>query len=322
MVRVRFAPSPTGDLHLGGARTALYNFLFAQKNKGKFILRIEDTDRTRSTEEAIESIEEDLRWLGLFWDEGPDVGGDYGPYRQTERKEIYQRFVERLLQEGKAYYCFCTPEELQREREEAKRKGISFRYSRRCRNLSLSQIEEERRRNPHPAVRFATPLGGATIVKDIIRGSIRFEHSEMDDFIILRSDGTPTYNLAATIDDALMKITHVIRGDDHLSNTPKQILIYRSLGFDIPQFAHLPMILGPDKKPLSKRHGDTAIWQYRKKGYLPQALVNYLALLGWSYDDKTTLFTMDELTSIISGFIKTMGFSPGSQTQILSSTPT
>jgi glutamyl-tRNA synthetase len=295
MVRVRFAPSPTGDLHLGGARTALYNFLFAQKNKGKFILRIEDTDRTRSTEEAIESIEEDLRWLGLFWDEGPDVGGDYGPYRQTERKEIYQRFVERLLQEGKAYYCFCTPEELQREREEAKRKGISFRYSRRCRNLSLSQIEEERRRNPHPAVRFATPLGGATIVKDIIRGSIRFEHSEMDDFIILRSDGTPTYNLAATIDDALMKITHVIRGDDHLSNTPKQILIYRSLGFDIPQFAHLPMILGPDKKPLSKRHGDTAIWQYRKKGYLPQALVNYLALLGWSYDDKTTLFTMDEL---------------------------
>jgi glutamyl-tRNA synthetase len=295
MVRVRFAPSPTGYLHLGGARTALYNFLFAKKNKGKFILRIEDTDKSRSTEEAIESIKKDLRWLGLFWNEGPDVGGDYGPYRQTERGEIYRRFVDKLLQMGKAYYCFCTPEELQRERSEARKKGTSFRYSRRCRNLALSQIEKRRRENPNPAVRFATPLTGVTIVGDIIRGSVCFKHSEMDDFIILRSDGTPTYNLAATIDDALMKITHVIRGDDHLSNTPKQILIYKSLGFDIPEFAHLPMILGPDKKPLSKRHGDTAIFQYREKGYLPQALVNYLALLGWSYDDKTTFFSLEEL---------------------------
>ncbi len=299
-VRVRFAPSPTGHLHLGGARTALYNFLFARQNRGKFILRIEDTDLTRSTEEAIESIIQDLLWLGLNWDEGPDVGGPYGPYRQTQRREIYRKYLDILLKKGLAYYCYCFPEELERQREEAKRKKESFRYNRRCRFLSDEERKKLSKTNPSPSIRFSSPLKGETVVKDLIRGEVVFKHSELDDFIIFRSDGTPTYNFAATIDDATMKITHVIRGDDHLSNTPKQINIYRALGFEIPQFAHLSMILGPDKKPLSKRHGDTAISQYRQKGFLPQAMVNYLALLGWSYDDKTTFFTQQELIKFFS----------------------
>ncbi len=299
-VRVRFAPSPTGHLHLGGARTALYNFLFARQNQGQFILRIEDTDSSRSTEIAIRSIIEDLYWLGLKWDEGPDVKGEFGPYRQTQRLFIYQQYLKRLMEKGYAYYCFCTSEELQAQREEAKRKKITFRYNRRCRNLPFEEVEKKLERSLRPSVRFAMPTSGETVVNDLIRGKIVFKHAELDDFIIFRSDGTPTYNFAATIDDATMKITHVIRGDDHLSNTPKQINIYRALGLKEPEFAHLSMILGPDRKPLSKRHGDTAISEYRRKGFLPQAMVNYLALLGWSYDDKTTFFSLEDLIKFFS----------------------
>lgn len=294
-VRVRFAPSPTGWLHVGGARTALYNFLFARKHGGKFILRIEDTDRSRSTEEAIEAILSDMKWLGLLWDEGPEVGGPYGPYRQTERQHLYTDAVRSLLNSGKAYHCFCTPEELERMREEAFRQKKSFRYPRRCRNLSESEVRERLERGERAAVRFKTPERGVLTVRDIVRGEVTFDLSQLDDFVIARSDSTPTYNLAVVVDDALMKITHVIRGDDHLSNTPKQVLIYEALGHEVPQFAHLSMILGPDKKPLSKRHGSTAIFDFRSKGYLAEAMVNYLALLGWSYDDKTTFFTMEEL---------------------------
>ncbi len=295
-IRVRFAPSPTGWLHVGGARTALYNFLFARRNKGSFILRIEDTDRSRSTEEAIQKIIEDLSWLGLEWDEGPEKGGPFGPYRQTERNSIYHEHLGRLLKSGNAYPCFCMPEEIERQREEALKKKISFRYNRRCRDLNSEERKKMMKINPTPAIRFKTPLlGGDIIFKDKVKGEVRFELSHLDDFVIARADGTPTYNFAVVVDDGTMKITHVIRGDDHLSNTPKQILIYKALGFEIPEFAHLSMILGPDKKRLSKRHGATAIFEFRRLGYIPEAMLNYLALLGWSFDDKTTIFSKDEL---------------------------
>ncbi len=285
-VRVRFAPSPTGYLHIGGARTALYNWLFAQKNKGSFILRIEDTDRTRSTEEAIEAIISSLKWLGLDWDEGP--------YRQTERFSLYHGTAQRLLDEKKAYFCYCTPEELETRREEALKAGIPPRYDRRCRALSSEQrrvLERERK----PAIRFACPLEGVTTISDLIRGEVHFENRLLDDFVLLRADGSPTYNFAVVIDDKAMEITHVIRGEDHLPNTPKQVLLYNALNSEPPLFAHLPMIVGPDRKPLSKRHGATSIEEYRNKGYLPEAMVNYLALLGWSLDEKTTLISRNEL---------------------------
>ncbi|MCX7832518.1 MAG: glutamate--tRNA ligase [Actinobacteria bacterium] len=294
-VRVRFAPSPTGWLHIGGARTALYNFLFAKKHSGKFILRIEDTDQSRSTDEAIKAILEDMRWLGLQWDEGPEIGGPYGPYRQTERSHLYEEAIKQLLSSGSAYYCFCSPEELEKMREDALSRKLSFRYPRKCRNISLEEAEERIRRGEPAAVRFKTPLEGRIKINDIVRGEVEFDLSQLDDFVIARSDKSPTYNLAVVVDDALMKITHVIRGDDHLSNTPKQVLIYRALGYPVPEFAHLSMILGPDKKPLSKRHGSTAVFEFKNKGYLPEAMVNYLALLGWSFDDKTTFFTPQEL---------------------------
>lgn len=295
VVRVRFAPSPTGWLHIGGARTALYNFLFARKNKGKFILRIEDTDRSRSTEEAIEKIIEDLGWLGLEWDEGPEKGGPFGPYRQTERDSIYREHLDRLLESGNAYPCFCLPEEIERQREEALKRKASFRYNRRCRNLSSEEQQKMMKMNPTPAIRYKTPLSGGIVVEDKVKGEISFDLSQLDDFVIARADGTPTYNFAVVVDDSTMKISHVIRGDDHLSNTPKQILIYETLGFEIPEFAHLSMILGSDKKRLSKRHGATAVFEFRRLGYIPEAMLNYLTLLGWSFDDKTTIFSKDEL---------------------------
>lgn len=294
-VRVRFAPSPTGELHVGGARTALYNWLFARHHGGRFILRIEDTDRSRSTDEAIETIISSLNWLGLDWDEGPGVGGDHGPYRQTERLELYQRWAEKLLVSGQAYYCYCLPEELAERRRQAQQQGCSPQYDRRCRKLSETERRQAELKNPQPVLRFAAPLEGQTEVDDLIRGKIAFQHSDVDDFIILRSDRTPTYNFAAVIDDALMKISQVLRGDDHLSNTPKQLLLYQALGFPAPEFGHLAMILGPDKKPLSKRFGSTSVETYHRQGYLPEALLNYLALLGWSYDEKTTFFSLSEL---------------------------
>lgn len=294
-VRVRFAPSPTGWLHVGGARTALYNYLFARRHGGTFVLRIEDTDRERSTEEAIEAIVSDLRWLGLEWDEGPGVGGAHGPYRQTERAEMYRRELERLLEAGHAYECFCTPEELEAERQAARAARTSFRYSRRCRDLSPEERERRRAVNPRPAIRFRMPESGEVVIDDAVRGRVRFDLSQLDDFVIARSDGTPTYNFAVVVDDATMGITHVIRGDDHLSNTPKQVALFKALGYEVPSYAHLSMIHGPDRKPLSKRHGATAIFEFRAQGYVPEALVNYLALLGWSLDDRTTVLSMDEL---------------------------
>ncbi|BAT71962.1 glutamyl-tRNA synthetase [Thermosulfidibacter takaii ABI70S6] len=293
MVRVRFAPSPTGHLHIGGARTAIFNWLFARHNKGKFILRIEDTDRSRSTEESIQEILEALKWLGLDWDEGP--------YRQTERMEIYKREAERLIQEGKAYYCYCTPEELEQIREESKKKFGIPKYDGRCRN------RKEPRTGVSPVIRFKANTEGETVFHDIIKGEISYPNSQLDDFIIVRSDGTPTYNFVVVVDDALMGITHVIRGDDHLNNTPKQIQLYQALGYEIPQFAHVPMILGPDKTKLSKRHGATSVLAYKEEGYLPEALFNFLVRLGWSHGDQE-IFSKEELIELFT--LEAVGKSP------------
>lgn len=279
-VVLRFAPSPTGHLHIGGARTALFNWLYARNQKGKFILRIEDTDQVRSTKESIDGILESLTWLGLDWDEGPIF--------QTDRLSLYQEHAQRLLREGKAYFCYCTPEELEEKRKQALQEKRQPKYDGHCREL----------KNPppgrRPAIRFKTPKQGLTILKDLIKGVIEFENVELDDLIILRSDGWPTYNFSAVVDDATMGITHVIRGDDHVNNTPRQILLYEALGYPLPQFAHVPMILGADKTRLSKRHGATSVLAYKEMGYLPQALVNYLVRLGWSHGDQE-VFTLQEL---------------------------
>jgi len=279
VVRVRFAPSPTGHLHIGGARTALFNWLFARHHNGKFILRIEDTDRSRSTEEYIESIIESMKWLGLDWDEGP--------FRQTDRMETYRNYAYKLLEEGKAYRCYCTPEELEERRQKAMKEGKPPRYDRRCREI------KETLDKPF-AIRFKMPLEGETVVNDLVKGTVTFKNSEIEDLVILRSDGTPTYNFCVVVDDFEMKITHVIRGEDHLNNTPKQIHIYQALGMTLPEFAHIPMILGTDRARLSKRHGATSVLAYRDEGYLPEALVNFLARLGWSYGDQE-IFTREEL---------------------------
>jgi len=294
-VRVRFAPSPTGYLHLGGARTALYNWLFARGQGGSFILRIEDTDLKRSEEGFTQQILADMKWLGLDWDEGPEKGGAYGPYFQSERKEGYDRYCQDLLASGKAYYCFCSPEELEARREEAEKAKAVYGYDGRCRDLSRDEVQRRLAAGDPAAIRFRVPVEGYTGFKDLIRKKVSVKNSEMDDFIILRSDGTPTYNFTVVIDDLEMKITHVIRGDDHISNTPKQILLYQGLGESPPVYAHIPMILGADGQRLSKRHGATAVSAYREMGYLPEAMINYLALLGWAFDDKQTLFTVSDL---------------------------
>jgi glutamyl-tRNA synthetase len=279
-VRVRFAPSPTGALHIGGVRTALFNWLFARHHKGTFILRIEDTDQTRSTGESIQIILNGMKWLGLDWDEGP--------FRQTERMDIYREHIESLVRAGKAYNCYCTPEELEARRKEAMAAGRPPKYDRKCRILDRP-IEGRK-----PAVRFLSSDEGQTIVRDLIRGAVTFENQQLDDLIIQRSDGLPTYNFAVVVDDVTMKISHVIRGDDHLNNTPRQIQLYQALGYEPPQFAHLPMILGSDKTKLSKRHGATAVTEYIDLGYLPEALVNYLSRLGWSSGDQE-IFSAQEL---------------------------
>ena len=279
-VILRFAPSPTGYLHIGGARTALFNWLYARNQGGKFILRIEDTDQVRSTKESIDAILESLTWLGLDWDEGPIY--------QTDRLSLYREHVDRLLQEGKAYPCYCTPEELEERRQRALQEKRKPKYDGHCRNLK-SPIPGRT-----PAIRFKVPSHGMTILRDQIKGVIEFNNAEMDDLIIQRSDGWPTYNFSAVVDDAAMSITHVIRGDDHVNNTPRQILLYEAFGYPLPQFAHVPMILGADKTRLSKRHGATSVMAYKEMGYLPQALVNYLVRLGWSYGDQE-VFTKQEL---------------------------
>jgi glutamyl-tRNA synthetase len=279
-VRVRFAPSPTGYLHVGGARTALFNWLFARHHGGAFVLRIEDTDRSRSTEENIGFIVDALAWLGLDWDEGPPAPG----YRQTERLEIYGEHAQRLVAAGRAYYCACTPAELDAERREAEARKETFRYSGRCRDRGLTA----------GALRLRLPQDGATVVNDLINGPVTFEHRQLDDWILVRSDGTPTYNFCVVVDDVTMAITHVIRGNDHLSNTPKQILCYEALGYPVPEMAHVSMILGADRSRLSKRHGATSVQAFREEGFLPEAMVNYLARLGWSHGDQE-IFSRDEL---------------------------
>jgi glutamyl-tRNA synthetase len=294
-VRVRFAPSPTGFLHLGGARTALFNWAFARKYGGVFVLRIEDTDLSRSTEESVRVILESLRWLGLLWDEGPEVGGPYGPYFQSQRLHLYREYAEKLLQKGLAYECFCTPEELKERKERVIAQGGSWRYDRRCLHLSAREREAFRREGRKPVLRFRIPEGATTFV-DMLRGDVTFDNGELDDFVILKSDGMPTYNFACVVDDALMRITHVIRGDDHISNTPRQVLLYEAFGFPCPQFAHIPMILGKDRTRLSKRHGSPSVTYYRDMGYLPEAMVNYLARLSWATgEEEKEIFTREEI---------------------------
>ncbi|MCS6903179.1 MAG: glutamate--tRNA ligase [Candidatus Bipolaricaulota bacterium] len=285
-VRVRFAPSPTGELHVGGARTALFNWLFARKHNGVFILRFEDTDIERNRPELIEPILESLRWLGLLWDEGP--------YFQSQRFALYREWAERLLRENKAYKCYCTPEELEAKRKAALSAKLKPKYDGRCRSLTAQEEQEFLRAGRQPALRIKIPQCGTITVEDAIRGKVEFDFSELDDFIILRSDGRPTYNFAVVVDDITMGITHVIRADEHLNNTPKQILIYQAFGHPVPVFAHVPMVLAKDRSKLSKRHGATAVFEFRDRGVLPEALVNYLARLGWAHGDQE-IFSREEL---------------------------
>ena len=285
--RLRFAPSPTGYLHIGGARTALFNWLWARHTGGTFVLRIEDTDRGRSTQEAVQAILEGMRWLGMDWDEGPEVGGPHGPYFQTERLDLYRAYAERLIREGKAYACYCTKEELDAQRKQAEAEKRQFRYPGTCRDKPYD-------RSRRHVIRIRMPEEGATTFHDLVKGSITTPHDTIQDEVILRSDGVPLYNFGALVDDVEMKITLVARGDDHVNNTARQILMYQALGLTPPAFAHLPMILGADKARLSKRHGATSVTAYRDMGYLPHAVVNYLVRLGWSHGDQE-LFTLDEL---------------------------
>ncbi len=296
-MRVRFAPSPTGYLHIGNARTSLINYLMARKEGGGYTLRIEDTDMERSSRESEKSIVNDLRWLGIDWDEGPDAGGERGPYRQSERYELYRKYTDKLLAEGRAYPCYCATEELDRLRKEAEAGNTSFVYPGTCRDLKEEEQKEKESRGIKPAIRFRLPAGEIITFKDILKGEVSFSSENIGgDFIIVRSDGNPIYNYIVTIDDTLMGVTHVIRGEDHLSNTPKQVCIARALDLPEPAYAHHSLILGPDRSKLSKRHGITSVAMYREEGYLPEALVNYLGLLGWATVSGKEILSLDELT--------------------------
>lgn len=286
-VRVRFAPSPTGHLHVGGARTAIFNWLFARHHKGTFIIRVEDTDQARSTRQWEDMVLDDLRWLGTLWDEGPDIGGPHAPYRQSERTEIYHRFAAELMKRDVAYRCYCTEEELEQKRKAAEAAGRPPHYDLKC---------WYKRRNddgPH-AVRFHVPEDGHVTINDLIRGQVTWKKESLGDFIVVRSDGLPTYNFSVVIDDHEMEISHVIRAEEHLTNTHRQVLIYRAMGWQVPEFAHVSLILGPDRSKLSKRHGATSVSQYAEEGFLPEAMFNYLTLLGWSSPDGKELFTPED----------------------------
>lgn len=301
-VRVRFAPSPTGKLHVGGARTAIFNWAFARANGGTFILRIDDTDPERSTDENTQIILRAMRWLGLDWDEGPEVGGNYGPYAQTERLDMYKAAAQKLWDEDKAYPCFCSAEQLAADRAAAQERKDPFQgYQRRCRSLTREEAQARIDAGESYVLRIKVPEGrGDVVIHDAVHGDVTFDAKELDDFVIFRSDGTPTYNFATVVDDAAMGITHVIRGDDHLSNTPRQVMVYEALGAPVPTFAHISMILGADGKKLSKRHGATSVEEYQAAGYLSDAFVNYLALLGWSPDGETTIVPRDVLARTFS----------------------
>lgn len=293
--RVRFAPSPTGPFHIGGARSALFNWLLARKAGGQFVLRIEDTDLERSTRESEENIMAALRWLGITWDEGVDVGGSFGPYRQTERLATYKQYTEHLLATGQAYYCYCTEEELEAERQQQTAAGDNPHYGGRCRHLTSEEQEQLAASGRKPVVRFRVPENKQIVFKDLVRGIVTFDSNGIGDFVIVKSDGIPVYNYAVVLDDALMQISHVIRAEEHLSNTPRQILLYEALAFPVPQFGHISLILGTDRTKMSKRHGATSVDQYRNLGYLPEAIVNFLALLGWAPDSEEEFFTVDQL---------------------------
>jgi len=294
MVRVRFAPSPTGYLHIGNARTALFNWLFARANRGSFVLRIEDTDIERSKENYVGRIMSDLSWLGLDWDEGPDRGGPFEPYRQSERLTLYRKFARKLLKEEKAYYCYCTDEELKKRRAAALKAGKTPKYDNRCRNLSEKEIQDFKNKKRKPALRFKVP-DKRVIINDIIRGRVEFDTSLIGDFVIMKSSETPSFNFAVVCDDITMEVSHIIRGEDHLSNTPKHALLFEALGFKTPLFAHMSLTTAPGGDRLSKRTGATSIAYYRQAGYLPEALLNYLALLGWSPGDDREVLSKEEM---------------------------
>jgi glutamyl-tRNA synthetase len=294
-VRVRFAPSPTGYPHVGNIRTALFNWLFARHYGGSFIVRIEDTDVTRKVEGAVKGILDSLRWLSLDWDEGPEVGGDYGPYYQSERLELYKSAAEKLVKQGDAYYCYCSPERLEAMRTEQVKRKQPPGYDRHCRDLTPQQRAQKEAEGIVPVVRFKVLLEGQTRFKDLIYGDVVFENNTLDDFVLLKSDGYPTYHLANVVDDHAMKISHVIRAEEWISSTPRHLLLYKAMGFEPPEFVHHPMILGPDRAKLSKRHGDASLLDYREQGYLSQTMFNFLALIGWSLDDKTEIIPRQTL---------------------------
>lgn len=294
-MRLRFAPSPTGLLHVGNARTALFNWLLARGGEGTFVLRIEDTDLERSSRASEQGILEDLRWLGLRWDEGPDVGGPHGPYRQSERFDLYRSYATELIDHGHAYYCFCSPDDLDRDRRAALASGRAPKYAGRCRDIPPDEARARVERREAAVVRFRVPEHRDVHFHDVVRGDVHFNTDVIGDPVLLRSDGHPAYNFAVVIDDALMDITHVIRGEDHISNTPRQVLLYEAFGFTPPVFAHLSLVLGPDHTPLSKRHGATSVAEFRARGFLPEALVNYLALLGWSPGGGDEILPADEM---------------------------
>ncbi|MBK7106875.1 MAG: glutamate--tRNA ligase [Ignavibacteriae bacterium] len=295
-IRVRFAPSPTGYLHVGGLRTALYNYLFAKKNNGKFILRIEDTDQSRYVEGAVEKLINSLNWVGLNYDEGPEVGGNFGPYFQSQRLEIYSAQVQKLIDEKKSYYCFCTPERLSALKEEQQKLKLpQAKYDQHCLHLSKEEIKQKLESGIPKVIRLNVEPNQSVKFSDIVRGIVEFNSDTIDDQILIKSDGFPTYHLANVVDDHLMEISHVIRGEEWLSSTPKHVLLYQHFGWELPQFAHLPLLLNPDKSKLSKRQGDVAVEDYRDKGYLKEALINFVALLGWNFGDDKEFYLIDEM---------------------------
>jgi len=293
-VRVRFAPSPTGPLHVGGARTALFDYLFAKQNKGKFILRIEDTDTQRSEQRWTEEIIDELKWLGVQWDEGPDIGGEFGPYKQSQRLDIYEKYIEQLLAEKKAYYCFCTEEELENKRQDQASRGLAPKYDGTCCRLSSEVVEENLKNNKPSVIRFKIENKKVKF-KDLIRGDVEFDAGLLGDIVIAKNLSTPLYHFAVVVDDFLMQISHVIRGEEHLSNTPRQILLQEALDFSRPTYAHLPLMLNSDKSKMSKRQGDVALSDYHSNGYLPEALVNFMVLLGWNPGTEKEVFSMNQL---------------------------